>query len=143
MIGMLISNKSSFKIIFNLLSFVVIYLFFELNNYPYSKQFLAFAAMILMLIICFVKFSQTGKLRVYPTNRNRRSQNLSPLVSLIATSLFVLIVIAGISDEMLKSEITAHTSMTLNYLDSNNIKFVGVYSLFLLILVACKKVSEK
>lgn len=142
-IGMLVSNKSTFKILFSFLSLLVVYVFFEFNGFSYSREFLTVTTMMLFLITVYIKFSQTGKVRVLPSERNFHTNNIAPIVGIITISLFILVLLSGIADNMLIKELSPIVSLRTNLIDNSNVKFIAIYSVFLLIVTICKKVKDR
>lgn len=142
-ISVIVSNKSSFKLIFSFLTTIGIYVFLSNINYNYEDIFLAFSSLLHFLIIIYVKFSQTGKVRVVPTPRNRYSNNIAPIVSLVLSSLLILVILESISDDMLIENLTPVSRITQNFLLDGNIAFVIVSSLLMIIIHISRKVGEK
>lgn len=138
-ISILIANKSSFKIIFSLLCSLSIFVFLKVNEYNYAHYYLVFITLLHFIALIYVKFSQTGKVRVSITQRNSYSNNIMPILSIILVSIFTLIIIAGVDDEMLSGKIKLIETSSYDLLVQSDIRFVMMSSLFILIVYCSKR----
>ena len=142
-IAVIISSKSAFKLIFSFLMSLGVYIFLINTDYLYSNIFLTFSSLLHLLIIIYVKFSQTGKVRVNPTARNIYSNNISSIVSIILSSLLVLTLIRDIPDDLLIGPLTPSSKLTMNLFLDNNVSFVLVASILMIVIHVSRNVGEK
>ncbi|WP_127715411.1 hypothetical protein [Halobacteriovorax sp. HLS] len=138
-ISILLSNKSSFKIIFSLMCSLSIFVFLKINEYPFAHYYLVITSLLHFVTLVYVKVSQTGKIRVATTQRNKYSNNLMPVLSIILVSIFTLIIIAGVDDEMLNGTVKLIETNRFNLLALDDIRFAMMSSIFILILYCSKR----
>mgnify|MGYP000383275581 CR=1 FL=1 len=141
-VAMIASNKSSFKILFSFLVSMIVFIFLRNLNYEYSGLYLTFITLMNFISLSYAKYSQTGRSRVLPSIRNRRTNNLFPIVSVLIATLLVLILLNGVSDEILERDILALRENALNYFQDVNIMFVAGASITILFLFLIKRVRE-
>jgi hypothetical protein len=122
---------------------VGIYIFLSNINYTHTNVFLSFSALIHLVLISYIKFSQTGKVRVQPTQRNAYFNNVAPVVSIILASLLVLIILEAIPDDLLISSITIIKKTTANILIDGNVAFTLSSALLILIITVTRKVGKR
>ena len=141
-IAMIASNKSNFKILFSFLVSMIVFIFLRNLNYEYSGLYLTFITLMNFISLSYVKYSQTGRSRVLPSRRNNRTNNLIPIVSALTSTLIVLILLNGVSDEILERDILSLRENTLNYFQDVNIMFISGMSISILFLFLIKRVRE-
>ena len=138
-ISILLSNKSSFKIVFSLLGSIFIFVFLKSNEYQFTQYYLMVVSLLHFVALVYVKVSQTGKIRVTPSQRNKYSNNLMPIISIILVSIFTLIIVGGVDDEMLKQKIKLTANSSVNFLNYPDIQFVLVSTIFVLVIYCAKR----
>ncbi|GEM_PF-3807469 len=141
-IAMVISNKSSFKILFSFLTSLIVFIFLNNIKYEYSDLYITFVIFMNFIFLGYVKFSQTGRVRVLPSSRNRMTNNLIPIVSTLISTLVVVILLNNVSDEILERDILSMKESAFNYFQDFNIMFVTGVTITILFFYIVKRVKE-
>lgn len=141
-IGIVISNKSNFKILFSFLTSLIVFIFLNNIKYEYSDLYLTFVTFMNFIALGYVKFSQTGRVRVLPSSRNHMTNNFIPIISVLISTLVVVILLNNVSDEILERSILSMKEDTFNYFQDFNIMFVTGISITILFLYIVKRVRE-
>ncbi len=140
--AMIISNKSNFKILFSFLVSLIVFIFLNNLKYEYADLYLNFITLMNFMALSYVKFSQTGRIRVLPSGRNNRTNNMMPIVSSLVSTLLVLILLNGVSDEILERDILSLRETSQNYFHDVNTMFVAGISFTVLFIFLIKRVRE-
>jgi len=140
---MLISIKSNFKLLFSFICSLIIYVVLNLNNYAYSHLYFSIVLLMYFIILSYVKFSQTGRVRVLASNRNVYSNNLIPVVAILTSSIFILLLLENINDEILNEGIDKTILNTVDVFNFQEIQFASVVSILILIIFTINRVKEK
>ncbi|WP_372655232.1 hypothetical protein [Halobacteriovorax sp.] len=141
-VAMVISNKSNFKILFSFLTSLIVFIFLNNIKYEYSDLYLTFVVFMNFIALGYVKFSQTGKVRVLPSTRNRMTNNFIPIVSVLISTLIVVILLNNVSDEILERDIFSTRENIFDYFQDFNIMFVTGITITILFLYIVKRVKE-
>ncbi|PIK14364.1 MAG: hypothetical protein CES88_08435 [Halobacteriovorax sp. JY17] len=140
--SMIISNKSNFKILFSFLVSLIVFIFLNNLKYEYADLYLNFITLMNFMALSYVKFSQTGRIRVLPSKRNNKTNNMMPIVSSLVSTLLVLILLNGVSDEILERDILSLRETSQDYFHDVNIMFVAGISFTVLFIFLMKRVRE-
>ncbi|WP_417337052.1 hypothetical protein [Halobacteriovorax marinus] len=141
-IAMVISNKSNFKVLFSFSTSLIIFIFLNNLNYEYADIYLTFVTLMNFIALSYVKFSQTGLVRVLPSNRNKSINNMIPIVSVFVASVMVIILLNNVSDEILEKNILLIGEMTQNYFSDFNLVFMSASATLVSIIYLIRRVRE-
>jgi len=90
-----------------------------------------------------VKFSQTGGVRVLASNRNNYSNSLIPVLGILVSSIFILILLGNINDEFLNQNINQIKIKSINLFNTQDIQFASIATILILIIFTIHRVKEK
>lgn len=141
-LAMVISNKSNFKVLFSFFTSFIVFTFLNNLEYQFASYYLSFVTLMNFISLGYVKFSQTGKVRVLPSNRNRLTNNLIPVLSVLVSSLLVILLLNSVSDEILELDILTLSEGSENYFNSMDISFISLITIPILLIYLSKRVRE-